>query len=65
MLSNTQPKTAKGKRIQNERGPKVVENVKSATMIRGHTSNQLMNNVLQDLVRMYANVRSFLMLTPN
>lgn len=44
------PKTHKGRRIQAEREPKVVENVKKAMFIKTNKTSQHMSDVLTDLV---------------
>lgn len=43
------PKTALGKRVMDDRAPKVVENAKTALFVRSSTSNAVMDEMLHDL----------------
>jgi ribosome production factor 2 len=45
------PKTARGKRVLEDREPKAFENEKTAMFIKGNKSSQTIQDVLKDLVR--------------
>ncbi|KAJ1728277.1 rRNA-binding ribosome biosynthesis protein rpf2 [Coemansia sp. RSA 1939] len=49
MLVQPKPKNARSKRVQTNRGPKVVENTKTAIFVRGSKTSQVIIDVLSDL----------------
>ena len=49
MLRTPKPKSARTKRVFDERAPKLVENTKQAIFIKGSTASQIIQNVMNDL----------------
>jgi ribosome production factor 2 len=50
MLAAAKPKTARTKRVMDDRAPKLVENAKQAIFVRSQTANAVIQSVLQDLM---------------
>lgn len=47
---NRKPKTKRSKRFLESRGPKLVEDVKTAMIMKGGNTSQLVTRVLKDMV---------------
>ncbi|ORY81934.1 Brix domain-domain-containing protein [Protomyces lactucae-debilis] len=50
MLKAAKPKTARTKRVMDDRAPKLTENAKQAIFVRSQTANAITQSVLQDLM---------------
>lgn len=53
-LMDREPSTRKGRRVQEDRSSKLVENVKTAMFIKGPSTSQYVSDVMTEFVREFS-----------